>query len=499
VIFGRHNVVNDAPISRIDLLVCRNLLIYLEARPRTSCCRACTTPWPATAILFLGKAETQLARSALFNPVEMKHRIFTKVPQEWRRPLGGAFGSGGGRSRSSRPRPIRGCSSGAQRGRHGLSGGRRNGAVALANVPAQRLLGRRRARYRPAVPGPADLLSPDRTARPDRRGVPPARGRSAWRSGISPHQTEVDAPDHRRAAAVLRPRRLGPTRCCCPSATPPGCHALQRELEAAQESLENSIEELQSANEELETTNEELQSTNEELETTNEELQSTNEELETLNEEARSSNEEMESVNEELRIQAEQASSYRLYLESVLRSDERRHHRHRPERDPELEPLEREHLGPARRGGDRHQLRRARHRPAGASPARSGRGRVQAAARSRPSRCSRAWTGAAGRSPAALGFRRCWTKRRRHGAVLLFQDITEERRNEDYRRYLGRVMDRALGEVCFLDPDTLAFKQVNEAAQRGLGYSQAQLAKMSLLELIEAPTTERGSGRGSTP
>ena len=60
---------------------------------------------------------------------------------------------------------------------------------------------------------------------------------------------------------------------------------MQHELEAAQESLETTIEELQSANEELETTNEELQSTNEELETTNEELQSTNEELETTNEE----------------------------------------------------------------------------------------------------------------------------------------------------------------------------------------------------------------------
>jgi two-component system CheB/CheR fusion protein len=103
-------------------------------------------------------------------------------------------------------------------------------------------------------------------------------------------------------------------------------HALQLELETAQESLENSIEELQSANEELETTNEELQSTNEELETTNEELQSTNEELETLNEEARSSNEEMESVNEELRIQAEQASSYRLTWNRCC-GHERRHHR----------------------------------------------------------------------------------------------------------------------------------------------------------------------------
>jgi two-component system CheB/CheR fusion protein len=78
----------------------------------------------------------------------------------------------------------------------------------------------------------------------------------------------------------------------------------------------------------------------------------------------------------------------------------------------------------------------------------------------------------------------------RHGAVMLFQDITEERRNEDYSRYLGRVMDAALGEICFLDPDTLAFKQVNEPAQRGLGYSQAQLANMNLLELVEGPGTD---------
>jgi two-component system CheB/CheR fusion protein len=45
-----------------------------------------------------------------------------------------------------------------------------------------------------------------------------------------------------------------------------------------------------------------------------------------------------------------------------------------------------------------------------------------------------------------------------------------------------------LGEVCFLDPDTLAFKQVNAAAQRSLGLNPAQLKKMSLLELIAVPT-----------
>ena len=95
---------------------------------------------------------------------------------------------------------------------------------------------------------------------------------------------------------------------------------MQQELEAAQESLETTIEELQSANEELETTNEELQSTNEELETTNEELQSTNEELETTNEELRSTNEQLEHTNHELRRQSDASDAYRQYAEAILRS-----------------------------------------------------------------------------------------------------------------------------------------------------------------------------------
>src|SRR3954463_4778201 len=93
VIFGRHNVVHDAPISRIDLLICRNLLIYLEADTQSVVLPRLHYALNREGYLFLGKAETQLARSALFRPVEMKHRIFMKVPQEWRRPLG-SFATG---------------------------------------------------------------------------------------------------------------------------------------------------------------------------------------------------------------------------------------------------------------------------------------------------------------------------------------------------------------------------------------------------------------------
>jgi two-component system CheB/CheR fusion protein len=83
-------------------------------------------------------------------------------------------------------------------------------------------------------------------------------------------------------------------------------HDLQMQLNRSKQDLETAYEELQSTNEELETTNEELQSTVEELETTNEELQSTNEELQT--------------INEELRERSEDLNRSNGFLESILAS-----------------------------------------------------------------------------------------------------------------------------------------------------------------------------------
>jgi two-component system CheB/CheR fusion protein len=318
VIFGRHNVVHDAPISRIDLLTCRNLLIYLEAETQGVVLPRLHYALNRDGFLFLGKAETQLARSALFRAIEMKHRIFAKVPQEWRRPIGNSFTT----SRAPRPdaapqdvRLLEAVINDLGRPLVVIDGA---GALALANLPARALLGVGEAdigrpfqdlpiSYRPIeLRGPIDEV---------------VRNRRSLR--LEDQEYRLNQHEVMRLTIDLRPlhRADGSVHAVLLSfEDQTRLHTLQRELEAAQQNLEHSIEELQSANEELETTNEELQSTNEELETTNEELQSTNEELETLNEEARSSNEEMESVNEELRIQAEQASGYRIHLESVLRA-----------------------------------------------------------------------------------------------------------------------------------------------------------------------------------
>lgn len=95
---------------------------------------------------------------------------------------------------------------------------------------------------------------------------------------------------------------------------------LDQKVKSVNEQLDSANEELQSAHEELITTNEELQSTNEELETTNEELQSTNEELETMNEELQSTNSDLEATNLEQSLLTDRIEETNRFLETILGS-----------------------------------------------------------------------------------------------------------------------------------------------------------------------------------
>jgi two-component system CheB/CheR fusion protein len=483
VIFGRHNVVTDAPISRIDLLVCRNLLIYLESETQDLVLPRLHYALARDGYLFLGKAETQLARSALFNPVEMKHRIFTKVPQEWRRPLGGPFGPSMGHAVEPSPTHPRLFEAVLNEASTAYLVVDATGMVSLANAAAHRLLGvglpdvGRPFQDLPISYRPLELRGPIEEAFRQRRS-----------QRVEDQEYRLTASETIRLTIDVRPL-------CAPDGSPYAVllafidttrgYALQRELKTTQESLENSIEELQSANEELETTNEELQSTNEELETTNEELQSTNEELETLNEEARSSNEEMESVNEELRIQAEQSAAYRSHLESVLRA-----------MNGGVIVIDQNHLVQGWNRWSENTWGLRTEDVAGTSfealdiglPVHQLRQRLASVQGGREEQTEQVLEGVDRRGRPIV----CRVRisallddgGARQGLVMVFQDITSERRSEDYRGYLGRVMDAALGETYFVDPDTLAFRLVNEVGLRELGYGQAQLAKMTLLDLI---------------
>jgi two-component system CheB/CheR fusion protein len=80
VIFGRHDLIQDAPISRIDLLVCRNTLMYLNADTQSRVLARFNFALREGGYLFLGKAEMLLAHPELFAAVDLKRRVFRKPP-----------------------------------------------------------------------------------------------------------------------------------------------------------------------------------------------------------------------------------------------------------------------------------------------------------------------------------------------------------------------------------------------------------------------------------
>jgi len=487
VIFGRHNVVKDAPISRIDLLVCRNLLIYLEGETQDVVLPRLHYALAPEGFLFLGKAETQLARSALFKPIEMKHRIFVKVPQEWRRTAGGGLAMTRD-YRSDVPVPhARLLEAVLNEATAAYLVVDEAGVVTLANVAARHLLSVGEAdigrpfQDLPISYRPLEMRGPIEEAMRERRII------RLEHQEYHQSQSEII-----RLTIEIRPlfRQDGTPYAALLSFTnTTAIYAMQRELETAQENLEQSIEELQSANEELETTNEELQSTNEELETTNEELQSTNEELETINEEARSSNEEMESANEELRIQAQQAVSYKTYLESVLRS-----------MNIGVVVIDDKHIIQSWNRWSENAWGLRAEEVVGTSfdaldigfPVHLLRESLVAVQGGRESVSEQVLEGVDRRGRPIL----CRVRvaplssddKEESGMVIAFEDISEERRREEYTRYLGRIMGRALNEIYFLDPETLRFTLANHGAEVKLECNSQQLAQMTLADVMPGTT-----------
>ena len=80
VIFGRNDLVRDAPISRVDLLVCRNTLMYMNAETQRNVLGRLHFALAPQGTLFLGHAEMLLSHGDKFTPSNLKHRIFRKTP-----------------------------------------------------------------------------------------------------------------------------------------------------------------------------------------------------------------------------------------------------------------------------------------------------------------------------------------------------------------------------------------------------------------------------------
>ena len=301
VIFGRHDLIQDAPISRIDLLLCRNTLMYFNAEAQAKILAHFHFALSETGYLFLGKSEMLLTHSNLFTPVDLKHRVFSKVPKvNLRDRLMILAQTGNEEAVGQLANHVRIREASFDAGTLPQMVVDANGFIILANQQARALFGITPRDFgRPLQDleisyRPSELRSLIEQAYAERRAV--IRKEVEWVLASG----DVRYLEIQAHPLVTNSGTLSGVSITFTDVT--RYRALQVELLRARQELETAYEELQSTVEELETTNEELQSTNEELETLNEELQSTNEELETMNEELQSTNEELETINEELRV-----------------------------------------------------------------------------------------------------------------------------------------------------------------------------------------------------
>lgn len=318
VIFGRHDLVQDAPISRVDLLLCRNTLMYFNADAQDRILARFFFSLNSGGHILLGRAEMLFSHGAMFTPVDLKRRLFTVVPKSGHRDRLLLLAQAGRDLAAANPMGIqsrlREAAFESDRAPHLVVDA--DGVLVAANPSAREQLG---LTLRDVG---RDLSELEGSFRPS--DLKPATVRAMeTREEVVLKDVQIGAGDGARTFTVsIVPLIEG--------ATVIGAsviyqdvteiRSVQLQLQQAKQELETAYEELQSTNEELETTNEELQSTVEELETTNEELQSTNEELETMNEELQSTNEELQAMNDELRNRSADLNSANAFLESVFAS-----------------------------------------------------------------------------------------------------------------------------------------------------------------------------------
>jgi len=320
MIFGRHDITSDAPISRLHMLVCRNTMMYFNVEAQSQIIDRFHFALRDGGFLFLGKAEMLLTAGDRFAAYSIRQRIFRRhadaTPPRMITPVRLDVYHGPEPRELSRRRHLRDLvldsapsamivleSDGAV----AMINGQSRAQFGLTSLDLGRPFSELEVSYRPI-----ELRSLIDQAQAERRVLraTAVERRIAGEEAqyfdvlIQPLPGKDGSVD---GVSVIFSDTTMVTR-------------LQQEVKQVRVDLETAYEELQSTNEELETTNEELQSSIEELETTNEELQSTNEELETTNEELQSGNEELETINEELRMRTGELNEAQRFLEGVMSS-----------------------------------------------------------------------------------------------------------------------------------------------------------------------------------
>ncbi|MGY3621044.1 CheR family methyltransferase [Bradyrhizobium sp. USDA 10063] len=336
-IFSQHNVIKDAPFSKLDLVSCRNLLIYLNAELQNRVIPLFHFALLPDRFLFLGNSENVTRHPKLFTPVDRRARIFKRLETGTRLPPEFPITTAAGRAAVEAP-PVRSLGPDV-----GLE--RRAQRIAERYAPAYVITDEnfqilhfsgRTGRYIEPTAGAAtldllglvhrDLRLELRTALSRAAETNEAAHAEQVQLGVNGHRVMVDVTVEpiqdgtggSRSFVVLF--KDGPVQVLDNKENNPNALVRTEHVERLESELRATRERLQATIEELESTNEELKSSNEEYQSLNEELQSANEELETSREELQSVNEELTTVNGELAHRVQELTRATSDLKNFLES-----------------------------------------------------------------------------------------------------------------------------------------------------------------------------------
>lgn len=346
VVFAQHNLLTDAPFTKLDLLSCRNLLIYLDAQAQHKILPLFHYALKPNGVLLLGSSETVGEFDPLFTVIDRKWKLFRRsaepatFPRLERFPHGLMKGTTEIRAAAdavllpTRPASIPTLIQQLLVSRYAPSA-----VVVNARGEVVYIHGHTGAYLEPAPGQPTHhLIEMAReglrhdlaTALHQAAGQEEDVVRRGLRLRANGEAIVVDLlvrkiaePEALRGLLLVtfdtvRAGKAAVRQGVLARADVPlkkGERGLMQELEFTKQRLQRTIEEQQ-------TTNEELKSTNEELQSTNEELQSTNEELETAKEELQSLNEELLTVNAELQGKLDELAEAHDDLQNLLNSTE---------------------------------------------------------------------------------------------------------------------------------------------------------------------------------
>ena len=318
-IFARHDVIKDPPFSKLDLISCRNVLIYLGSSLQDRVVPVFHYALNSNGFLVLGSSETIGSHAGLFHLVDKKNKIYARKPGVSRIPLIAPVHQLPAQKPQLPAKPEAWTDLDLQReaDRLVLSKYGPPGIVVDEDLKICQFRGQTSQFLEPAA-GAASLsvlrMVREGLAAELKGALAKARkeGKPVRRDGIHLSNGKVELnlhviPFHRNSdhdtkfLILFEPVRTIPqARHPKGKAAPSRLRSLELENAHLRQELSSSHEYLQSIIEDQEASQEELQSATEEIQSSNEELQSTNEELETAKEELQSTNEELNTVNEEL-------------------------------------------------------------------------------------------------------------------------------------------------------------------------------------------------------